>query len=73
MALRDKIVVNLDQSVPPKQRILTVEATSPGGTVAVVGTDTGLVEVREQTRKGKIMNWKRVNPDHVVSIENRAG
>ena len=72
MALRDKIVIRLDAGVPPKDRVLTVEATGTGATVQMEATPpgiTGLIEINEKTRTGKVKNWKRVNPDHVVAIE----
>jgi len=76
MALRDKIVVYLDNSIPPKERVIEVKASAPGGTVQQEATPpgvVGLIEITEKTRKGNVKKWVRVNPEHVVKIEFVAG
>jgi len=72
MALRDKITVRLDGSVPPKERVLEVVATSPGGTVSMVLAPP-FVEIIEATRGGRVKSWKRAHQDHVVSIDFTSG
>ena len=56
MALRDKITVRLDGSVPPKERVLEVVATSPGGTVKAT-YEPPFIEVDEKTRGGTVKVW----------------
>lgn len=72
MALRDKITMRLDASAPAKERVLKVEAKSPGGGVDMVLQDD-FVQIAEFTRKGRVKDWKRAHKDHVVSIEFEAG
>lgn len=72
MALRDRIVMRLDGSVPVKERLLQVEVRSPGGEVGVEPAGD-FVKITETTRKGRIKDWKRAHKDHVVSIEFIAG
>lgn len=72
MALRDKIVMRLDTSVPAKERIIEVEVRSPGGMVTMDPAGD-FVEIAERTRKGTVRDWKRAHRSHVVSIQFIAG
>lgn len=65
MALRDKIVMRLDGSVPAAERTLTVEVRSPGGEVTM-DTVGEMVEIAEVTRGGRVKDWQRAHRDHIV-------
>lgn len=72
MALRDKIVIHLDGTVPVKDRDMQVEVRSPGGEVTMDRAGE-FVEIAERTRKGNIRDWKRAHVDHVVYVRFIAG
>lgn len=69
MALRDKVVIRLDGSVPVKDRLIEVTATSPGGVVDFEPYGDTHFEVTEKTRKGKEKRAVVVSREHVVSLE----